>query len=66
MPQEAGLIMNQVDKLFQSLEPQEAADQAAAALKRLLPLLDEEGRSRFLMTLLGDSGDDKLSSMVHL
>jgi hypothetical protein len=66
MPQEAELFMNQVEKLLQSLEPQEAADQAAVALKRLLPLLDEEGRSRFLMTLLGDSGDDKLSSMVHL
>lgn len=58
--------MNQVEKFLQSLEPREAADQAAVALKRLLPLLDEEGRGRFLMTLLGDSGDDKLSSMVHL
>ena len=44
----------------------EAATQAAAALQQLLPLLGEEERSRFVMTLLGGSGEDKISSMVHL
>jgi hypothetical protein len=58
--------MNDIEKALRSLDPQEAATQAATALQQLLPLLGEEERSRFIMTLLGDSGADKLSSMVHL
>jgi hypothetical protein len=58
--------MNDIEKALRSLDPQEAARQAATALQKLLPLLGEEERSRFIMTLLGDSGADKLSSMVHL
>lgn len=58
--------MNDIEKALRSLDPQEAATQAATALQQLLPLLGEEERSRFIMTLLGDGGADKLSSMVHL
>jgi hypothetical protein len=31
-----------------------------------LPLLGEEGRTRFIIDLIGESGKDKISSMVHL
>jgi hypothetical protein len=58
--------MNDIEKALRSLDPQEAATQAATALQQLLPLLGEEERSRFIMTLLGGSGEDKISSMVHL
>jgi DNA-directed RNA polymerase specialized sigma24 family protein len=58
--------MNDIEKALRSLDPQEAARQAATALQQLLPLLGEEERSRFIMTLLGGSSDDKISSMVHL
>ena len=34
--------------------------------KDLFPLLDEDARTRFVMNLVGDSGDDKVSSLVHL
>lgn len=58
--------MNEIEKIVNSLAPEDAADQTAAALKQLLPLLGEEGRNRFVMNLLGETGQDKISSMVHL
>ncbi|MDP3481471.1 MAG: hypothetical protein Q8R88_17020 [Desulfoprunum sp.] len=58
--------MNDISKIINKLDPQEAAAQTAAALKQLLPLLGEEGRARFIMELIGESGTDKISSMVHL
>ena len=58
--------MNHVERLLYSLDPEVAADQAAKALKQLLPLLGEEARNRFIMNLIGESGEDKISSMVHL
>ncbi|MGB5232374.1 MAG: hypothetical protein WBN83_12710 [Desulfoprunum sp.] len=58
--------MNEIEKVISSLAPKDAARQTAIALKQLLPLLDEEGRARFIMDLLGETGQDKISSMVHL
>ncbi len=58
--------MNEIEKVFNRLDPEEAADQAAIALHQLLPLLGEEGRTRFIINLLGETGQDKIASMVHL
>lgn len=58
--------MNAVEKLLNSLDPEVAAAQIALALKHLLPLLGEEGRNRFIINLLGETAEDKISSMVHL
>ena len=58
--------MNEIEKTFNNMDPEDAANQTAIALKQLLPLLSEEGRNRFIMNLLGETGQDKISSMVHL
>jgi hypothetical protein len=58
--------MNEIEKILNSLDPEDAAAQTAKALKKFLPLLGEEGRNRFIMNLLGETGQDKVSSMVHL
>jgi hypothetical protein len=58
--------MNVIETIFNNLDPEDAATQTATALKQLLPLLGEEGRNRFIMNLLGETGQDKISSMVHL
>jgi hypothetical protein len=58
--------MNDIEKILTSLDPEDAATKAASALKKLLPLLGEEGRNRFIINLLGETGQDKISSMVHL
>lgn len=58
--------MNEIEKIINTLDPEDAAIKTAVALKQLLPLLGEEGRNRFIMNLLGESGEDKVASMVHL
>jgi hypothetical protein len=47
------------------MDPYEATSEIAAIMKNLLPLLSEEARLKFVAGLAGDSGGDKLTSMVH-
>jgi hypothetical protein len=58
--------MNEIARILNNMDPEDAATQTAAALKQLLPLLGEEGRNQFIMNLLGESGQDKIAGMVHL
>jgi len=60
------MSVNKIKELVNNMEPQEAASVLAFAIKNLFPLLDENTRIRFVMDLIGDSGDEKVSSMVHL
>ena len=53
-------------KTIERMDPEEAVEGIGAALKRLLPLVGEEARTRFIMNLVGETGDDKVSSLVHL
>ncbi len=55
-----------VKKVIDRMDPVEAVAEMGEALQRLLPILGEEDRIGFVMKLVGDSGGDKLSSMVHL
>jgi hypothetical protein len=48
------------------MDPETALAEIGAALKSLFAVLSEESRSRFLMDLVGESQDDKVSSLVHL
>ena len=48
------------------MDPEEAAAEIALAMKKLFVLLGEEARIKFVMNLVGDSGEDKVGSMVHL
>ena len=57
---------DKIQLLVNDMEPQEAASALALIIKDLIPLLDEDARIRFVMNLIGDSGDDKVSSLVHL
>ena len=58
--------MNALLKIIDGMDPQEAVDEMAAALEGLFSSLGEEARSRFLWNLMGESGGDKVSSLVHL
>jgi len=60
------MSVEKIQELVNSMAPQEAASVLAFVIKELFSLLDEEARIKFVMDLLGDSGDDKVSSMVHL
>jgi len=58
--------MEDLDKLVSRMEPEHALTQIASALKVLFAALGEEARSQFLLELIGESRDDKVSSLVHL
>ena len=57
---------SKIDELVESMEPEKAALELAGAIKKLFPILGEEARLHFVMNLVEESGEDKLSSMVHL
>lgn len=48
------------------LEPREMAVALKEALLRVLPSLEEEDWKEFLLSLTGEAGPDKVSSLVHL
>jgi hypothetical protein len=48
------------------MDPETALAEIGAAVKSLFAVLSEEVRARFLMDLVGESQDDKVSSLVHL
>ncbi len=57
---------DKIQELVNSMAPEDAASALSFVLKDLFPLLDEDARIRFVMGLIGDSGDDKVTSLVHL
>ncbi len=58
--------MDQLLKIISRMAPEEALAQITIIVERLLADLDKDARERFLMNLIGQSGNDKVSSMVHL
>ncbi len=58
--------MGEKKKTFDGMEPGKAVVEMTRALKRLLPLVDEDERIQFFRDLTGESGADNVSSMVHL
>ncbi len=58
--------MDELLQFISTMTPEEALPQITRALERLLGDLDQDARKRFLMNLLDQSEEDKVSSMVHL
>lgn len=60
------MSVDKIQELVNNMEPQEAVSALSFVIKGLFPLLDEDARIRFVMNLIGDSGDDKVTGLVHL
>jgi hypothetical protein len=60
------MTVDKIQDLVKNMEPEEAAPAIAQAMKDVFPLLDEDARLRFVVELIGDSGDDEVASLVHL
>jgi hypothetical protein len=58
--------MDELLRMIERTDPERALSSISATLKKLLPLVDEKARTRFIMDLVGETGDDKVSSLVHL
>lgn len=55
-----------LEEIVQDLPPEKAIEEIAVAARNLLGVLDEKARLTFLMHLIGDAAQDKVSSLVHL
>jgi hypothetical protein len=51
---------------IQRMDPEKALNEIGKALKSLFAVVSEDSRSRFLLNLVGESQNDKVSSLVHL
>ena len=58
--------MKDIQQLLESMEPAEALAKLTPAIKNILAHLDEEARVGFVKDMIGDSGADKIASMVNL
>lgn len=58
--------MTEIKKLLDQMEPEEALAAIAAVANKLLSHASEEARLDFVISLIGDNGADKVSSMVNL
>lgn len=57
---------DKITKLVDSMEPEQAASAIALVMKKLWSVLGEDARLKFVTNLVGDSGQDKVASLVHL
>jgi hypothetical protein len=55
-----------IKQIIKQMGPGEAASSLALVVKDLFLLIDEDERSQFIVNLLGNAGDDKVASLVHL
>jgi hypothetical protein len=55
-----------IQQIIEDMPPERALKEIAIAAKSLFRLLDEKARIDFVMNLIGDTGEGKVSSLVHL
>ncbi len=58
--------MEEIQRIIDGIDPQKALTEISKVLNALFSTLGEEARSQFLWDLMGESGGDKVSSLVHL
>ncbi len=59
-------MANKIQQVVDTMNPEEALKAITGTVKNLFSLLGEEAWVNFVINLVGESGIDKLSSMVHL
>jgi hypothetical protein len=57
---------DKIEKLVDSMEPEETASVLSIVLRKIFPLLKEDTRLSLVSNLVGASTDEKVSSLVHL
>ena len=58
--------MDAIQRVIESMEPEEALNGIAANAGRLFSLVSEEARLKFVVGLIGEAGADKVASLVQL
>jgi len=60
------LHMGKIQELPDSLDPEAALEERAAALKKVRPAVSPEGRLNLVRQIAGDAWNYKVASLVHL
>jgi ribosomal protein S3AE len=60
------MLEKTIQEFLEKLDPEKALKEIAQAVKTLFPLLDQESRLNFVVSLIGDAGADKVASLVNL
>jgi hypothetical protein len=58
--------MESIQSLAEQMSSKDALDEIAGVVKKLFQHTDEQGRLDFIMKVTGETGGDKISSMVNL
>ncbi|MCF6290122.1 MAG: hypothetical protein L3J03_03905 [Desulfobacterales bacterium] len=58
--------MKELLQIVEKMDPKEAMTALAGAVSTLFKHIDENAKLDFVVSLIGDSGNDKISSMVNL
>jgi hypothetical protein len=58
--------MENIADMIQRMDPEKALTEIGKALKSIFSAVSEDSRGRFLLDLVGESQQDKVSSLVHL
>ena len=58
--------MENIVDMIQRMDPDKALTEIGKALKSIFSAVSEDSRGRFLLDLVGESQQDKVSSLVHL
>ncbi len=58
--------MDEIQKIINQIEPEEALTRLGIALRGLFSQVSEELRLDFVVNLIGEAGADKVASLVHL
>jgi hypothetical protein len=58
--------MENIVDMIQRMDPEKALTVVGKALKSIFSAVSEDSRGRFLLDLVGESQQDKVSSLVHL
>jgi hypothetical protein len=60
------MSQEKLQHLIETMEPQEALQVIAQAVRTLLAVLGEEAWQDFVVTLVGETATDRTAGMVHL
>jgi hypothetical protein len=58
--------MSELLKIINEMGPEKALNEVGRALRNIFPVLSQDLRGKFLLDLVGESQEDKVSSLVHL
>ena len=57
---------NELKRVLNQMEPDSALAVLVEIIKEMLPLVDEQARIDFVVSMLGQAGSDKVASLVDL